>query len=347
LLPERTVEGVVYRNGFQGQERDDEVKGEGNSVNYSYRMHDPRVGRFFAVDPLSTEFPWNSPYAFSENVLISAVELEGLEKFYLHTYSFAPFDSFGGGFHGDGSNRKFNDKIDYVMPGSKSTNYRIGAKIKVDMTPTADKVTYDQDINAFGSYSYNSGDGEKIDGPGACYSQGYCEKISNTTVFPIDGFLMSWAGYFHNYGGNCDAPSPAAITPNIDVYLDLNLGLSYGPNAEGYVLDVRGDLTGDRFPSNEVFITDESGNKVMLGVSGPDTWGPYFELVTTVFTEEQMSNFQIQITLDENYRFTGVRLGGRTYNLVEWNNMFKALSPTESSTNTTINSEDGTFETDE
>lgn len=59
---------------------DDEIKGEGNSVNFKYRMHDPRVGRFFARDPLASKYPWNSDYAFSENVLINAVELEGLEK---------------------------------------------------------------------------------------------------------------------------------------------------------------------------------------------------------------------------------------------------------------------------
>lgn len=43
-------------------------------------MHDPRVGRFFATDPLFKEYPWNSSYAFSENIVINAVELEGLEK---------------------------------------------------------------------------------------------------------------------------------------------------------------------------------------------------------------------------------------------------------------------------
>lgn len=65
--------------GFQGQEEDDEIKGEGNSVNFEFRMHDPRLGRFFAVDPLSDKYPHNSPYAFSENRVIDAVELEGLE----------------------------------------------------------------------------------------------------------------------------------------------------------------------------------------------------------------------------------------------------------------------------
>jgi RHS repeat-associated protein len=70
---------------FQAQEHDDEVKGDGNSMNYKYRMHDPRLGRFFAVDPLFKDYPWNSSYAFSENKVIHAIELEGLESFALFT----------------------------------------------------------------------------------------------------------------------------------------------------------------------------------------------------------------------------------------------------------------------
>ena len=42
-------------------------------------MHDPRVGRFFATDPLEKKYPFYSPYAFSGNRVIDAVELEGLE----------------------------------------------------------------------------------------------------------------------------------------------------------------------------------------------------------------------------------------------------------------------------
>lgn len=72
----------TYRYGFQGQEMDDEIKGEGNSVNFEFRMHDPRIGRFFARDPLTKKYPHNSPYAFSENKVIHAIELEGLECFY-------------------------------------------------------------------------------------------------------------------------------------------------------------------------------------------------------------------------------------------------------------------------
>jgi len=64
---------------------DNEIKGAGNSINYKFRMHDPRIGRFFAVDPLAPKYPWNSPYAFSENRVIDAIELEGLESVPLGT----------------------------------------------------------------------------------------------------------------------------------------------------------------------------------------------------------------------------------------------------------------------
>ncbi len=82
-LDGRTITGGIadkaYRYGFQNQEKDNEIKGEGNSLNYEFRMHDPRLGRFFAVDPLAADYPWNSSYAFSENMVIHMVELEGLE----------------------------------------------------------------------------------------------------------------------------------------------------------------------------------------------------------------------------------------------------------------------------
>ncbi|TNF48862.1 MAG: hypothetical protein EP305_04265 [Bacteroidetes bacterium] len=79
LLPERTVESAFYRRGFQGQEHDDEVKGEGNSINFKYRMHDPRVGRFFAVDPLAKKYPDLSLYNFVNNTPIVAVDPDGRE----------------------------------------------------------------------------------------------------------------------------------------------------------------------------------------------------------------------------------------------------------------------------
>jgi RHS repeat-associated protein len=92
-MPGRTFSSGSYRYGFQGQEKDDEIKGDGNSINYKYRVHDPRLGRFLSVDPLAPDYPWNSPYAFSENRVIDGVELEGLE--YVHYYVFFKLTSQG------------------------------------------------------------------------------------------------------------------------------------------------------------------------------------------------------------------------------------------------------------
>jgi RHS repeat-associated protein len=79
-LPIAEIRWDSYRFGFQGQEKDNEIYGgEGSMLAFEYRMHDPRVGRFWSIDPLAAKYPWNSPYAFAENKVIQYVELEGLE----------------------------------------------------------------------------------------------------------------------------------------------------------------------------------------------------------------------------------------------------------------------------
>jgi RHS repeat-associated protein len=86
VMPNRHGNDNQYRYGFQAQEKDDEIKGDGNSLNFKFRMDDPRIGRFFAVDPLANKYSYNSPYAFSENCLINAIELEGKEKIDVYVY---------------------------------------------------------------------------------------------------------------------------------------------------------------------------------------------------------------------------------------------------------------------
>jgi RHS repeat-associated protein len=56
-----------YRYGFGGMEKDDEMKGNGNSYDFGARMHDPRVGRFLSLDPLEMKIPHASPYIYCLN----------------------------------------------------------------------------------------------------------------------------------------------------------------------------------------------------------------------------------------------------------------------------------------
>ncbi len=51
-----------YRFGFNGMEKDDEVKGTGNSYDFGARIYDSRLGRWMSTDPLFKKYPSNSPY---------------------------------------------------------------------------------------------------------------------------------------------------------------------------------------------------------------------------------------------------------------------------------------------
>jgi RHS repeat-associated protein len=86
-LDGRTVSAESYRYGFQGQEKDDELKGSGNAVNYTYRMCDPRVVRFLSRDPMAFKYPYYSPYHFASNSPIIAIDLEGLQSSVQLNYS--------------------------------------------------------------------------------------------------------------------------------------------------------------------------------------------------------------------------------------------------------------------
>lgn len=44
------------------------------------RIYDNRLGRFFSVDPLFKEYPWNSTYSFGENDVIRCIDLDGMGK---------------------------------------------------------------------------------------------------------------------------------------------------------------------------------------------------------------------------------------------------------------------------
>lgn len=84
-MPGRSYTSESYRFGFNGQEKNNDISGtDGGHLDFKYRIHDARLGRFLSVDPLYASYPWNSTYAFAENRVIDAIDLEGLEKYLIH-----------------------------------------------------------------------------------------------------------------------------------------------------------------------------------------------------------------------------------------------------------------------
>nr|WP_262511412.1 RHS repeat-associated core domain-containing protein [Chryseobacterium pennipullorum] len=64
-----------YSYSSQGQEKQRET----GWSSYKWRNYDAAMGRFFNVDPLSEKYAYQSHYNFSENRVVDARELEGLE----------------------------------------------------------------------------------------------------------------------------------------------------------------------------------------------------------------------------------------------------------------------------
>lgn len=85
---ERSVENKIK---FQGQEHIDDLGLNWDS--FKWRNHQPDIGRFFNIDPLASDYVYNSAYAFSENHVTTHIELEGLEKVYIFDKPERPKDN--------------------------------------------------------------------------------------------------------------------------------------------------------------------------------------------------------------------------------------------------------------
>jgi RHS repeat-associated protein len=70
-----------YRYGFNGKEKDNSIKGEGNAVDFGARIHDPRVGRWLSVDRKQDKYAFLTPYNFSANNPLMFIDVDGNDFF--------------------------------------------------------------------------------------------------------------------------------------------------------------------------------------------------------------------------------------------------------------------------
>ncbi len=73
----KVTEPVEVHFQLNYQERQDELGLNWDS--FKYRNYDYAIGRFMSVDPLAEKYAYNGVYNFSENRVLDARELEGLE----------------------------------------------------------------------------------------------------------------------------------------------------------------------------------------------------------------------------------------------------------------------------
>ena len=67
FISEEKSSAGKYSYGYQGSEKDDEIKGSGNSYTSHFRQLDPRLGKWLSIDPKASSMPWQSPYCSMDN----------------------------------------------------------------------------------------------------------------------------------------------------------------------------------------------------------------------------------------------------------------------------------------
>jgi len=312
----RTQSAGGYRWGFNGQEKDNEVAGEGNTYSFTYRIYDSRTGRFYSVDPLFRDFPWNSTYAFAENDLIRAIDLEGLEKYIITQRAFAPWKEFGKLMPHqkvlyEGDNRGFS------LAGNASA--RVHHMMYLDL---ATQATYRQ------SQSWASSSTGPVNFTGSVETRTASTRES-TEVFTSGPNNTTITGAFRGVN-----PLTTGMPVNPEIYFQGGFAFNNSRLNEG-IVDIRYKLVGKGFPAYESFIESQDGTKVFMGVLGPDNKG----MITKLLGKGQVfSDYTLSFNVDADGNFLSIRgmtgADGEYHNLNnmsidEWNEGFLNTPPSK------------------
>ena len=271
---------------FQAQDMDNEIKGDGNSVNYKYRMHDPRLGRFFAIDPMAHKLPSYSPYSAIANNPIMFFDLDGAFPYTFHIRAFAPPGAFKGtGFHDD--NRGF------------STSMRATSRIKQNFTVDPTKQTFTGGSPTSDPTIWNGASLTASDKGGASVS------------FGKNSFGSATAGISANFEGS--NPFFAGAAPDIEV----SSAISITENLKTNQVFVALDISSKQFPATEGLIQDNAGNTLLL--AGAAAYGSAGNLVNA--DKKKAATVDLIIGINNKGVFQNVTMGGKTYTLKEFNKL--------------------------
>ena len=267
-MPGRSFSSPSYRYGFNGKEKDDEVKGSGNSLDFGARIHDPRLGRFLSLDPLSKKFPSESNYGYAGNNPILFIDREGERK----TLYVTLIDETGGVTTFKRVDNR-DIRIDLARTGSETWDHvqvkDIEQNVVIDMSKGTYSVSAEKVVG-----TYAMGTGEYLEkglvGLGDVQEGGWYLTSSNGGVDPTRNTSKSHAEEKRNMMEDLVLPAPEGrgLTEAIE-----KLGIG---KAKLGKIDENVKIVADIFAKSTEFavITIEAVQKAVEVVKGVSEVGP-------------------------------------------------------------------------
>ena len=297
LNMEMNTNGAKGNNKYQynAKEWNDDF---GLSLNdYGVRMYDPAICRWNSIDPLSEKMRRYSPYNYGFGNPIKFFDPDGEYPYPIEIRSFAPYPTFGGGFKGD--NRTYSEKPCYLNNSKEGVTSRVQQALTVD----TDKGYYTD----FGTWS------DRSDHP--LLGQDYGIPFGSISNYEVTN--SSEGNKVISFSSVIAAANP--LLPSADIDIKTSIKLTEDKKNNEVSIDI--NMTGDKFPSAEVIIGDNSGQRLIVGVS-PAKGNPYTSLPGN--HSRPMMNNSIRIGIDKKGVFQNVRYGGRVYTIQAWNDAQKA-----------------------
>ncbi len=162
LMPGRTYSSEAYSWGFNGMQKDDEISGSGNNLDFGARIYDSRLGRFLSIDPLKSNFAFMTGYSFAMNTPIRYIDKNGESIF-------------------DDMKVFFSRSWNKITKGTFETNYEIAQRMRNQV--------HEKVLENLKNYSEYNDDLSVLNGlPQSCMSESYLKGVAENIVPSVTEF---------------------------------------------------------------------------------------------------------------------------------------------------------------